>query len=239
MQENYLKQVDQYVDETTVFPIDGSDIAKPYSVAMEALHEVHDGSGNKIVPGYMTLEIAALTHKIKTPLPIYERVIVHHDGTSVNIAVLASRYKGKCSLKCTLHGENVHCKVTEIPICLPEFGKYPLNLVVVYGFGKDPMYLLTNCRSKAPKFCVAIVKMYLLRWKIEEHFRFKKQQFDFEDFRVRSLAAIRTLHQLVTILTGYLALLAQESDSVVACILREIAKPVPRHRKRRAKTLFH
>gem|GEM_PF-337982 len=301
LQENYLKQVDKYVDETTIFPIDESDLAKPYSVAMEALHEVHDGSTNKIVPGYMTLEIAALTHKTKTPLPVYERVysaaekdfksqddevlkglrflseryghggirildrgydanvymryfirarekfiirvkknrIVHHDGESVNIATLASRYKGKCSLKCTLHGETVHCKVTEIPINLPEFGKYPLNLVVVYGFGKDPMYLLTNCQSKDSRFCTAIVKMYLLRWKIEEHFRFKKQQYNFEDFRVRSLAAIRTLHQLVTILTGYLALLTQEPDSVTTCILREIAKPVPRHKKRRAKTLLH
>ena len=301
LQENYLKQVDKYVDETTIFPIDESDLAKPYSVAMEALHEVHDGSTNKIVPGYMTLEIAALTHKTKTPLPVYERVysaaekdflsqddevlkglrflseryghggirvldrgydanvymryfirakeafiirvkknrIVHHDGKSVNIADLASRYKGKCSLKCTLHGETIHCKVTEIPINLPEFSKYPLNLVVVYGFGKDPMYLLTNCHSKDSKFCAAIVKMYLLRWKIEEHFRFKKHQYNFEDFRVRSLAAIRTLHQLVTILTGYWALLTQEPDSVMTCILREIAKPVPRHKKRRAKALLH
>jgi hypothetical protein len=301
MQENYLRQVDKYVDDTTIFPIDESDLAKPYSVAMEALHDVLDGSTNKTVPGYMTLEITALTHKTKTPMPVYERVysaaekdfksqddevlkglrflseryghggirvldrgydanvymryfirakerfiirvkknrIVHHNGESVNIAVLASRYKGKCSLKCTLHGETIHCKVTEIPIHLPEFGKYPLNLVVVYGFGKDPMYLLTNCRSEESRFCIAIAKMYLLRWKIEEHFRFKKQQYSFEDFRVRSLNAIRTLHQLVTILTGYLALLTQEPDSVITCILREIAKPVPRHKKRRAKTLLH
>ena len=101
------------------------------------------------------------------------------------------------------------------------------------------MYLLSNCRSKDSKFCTAIVKMYLLRWKIEEHFRFKKQQYNFEDFRVRSLAAIRTLHQLVTILTGYLALLTQEPDTVMTCILREVAKPVPRHKSRRAKKMLH
>ena len=74
LQENYLQQVDKYVDDDTVFPLDESDLAKPYSVAMEALHDVHDGSTNKIVPGYMTLEITALTHKTKTPLPVYERV---------------------------------------------------------------------------------------------------------------------------------------------------------------------
>jgi hypothetical protein len=301
VQENYLKQIDKYIDEATIYPIDESDLAKPYSVAMEALHEVHDGSTNKIVPGYMTLEITALTHKSKTPLPVYEHVysaaekdflsqdaeilkglrflseryghggirvldrgydanvymryfikakerfiirvkknrIIHHKGKSVNIADLACRYKGKCALKCTLHGETVHCKITDIPIHLPEFGKYPLYLVVVYGFGKNPMYLLTNCRSGDSRFCTAIVKMYLLRWRIEDHFRFKKQQYSFEDFRVRTMSAIRTLHLLVTVLTGYLALLSQEPNAVITCILREAARPVPRHKNRRAKKLFH
>ena len=301
VQENYLNQVDKYIDDTTIYPIDESDLAKPYSVAMEALHEVHDGSAHKIVPGYMTLEITALTHKTKIPIPVYERVysaaekgflsqdaevlkglqflseryghggirvmdrgydanvymryfikkkerfiirikknrIVHHEAKSINIEDLASRYKGKYALKYTLHGETVHCKVADIPIHLPEFGKYPLNLVVVYGFGKNPMYLLTNCRSSESCFCAAIVKMYLLRWRIEDHFRFKKQQYHFEDFRVRTLNAIRTLHLLVTILTGYLALLSQEPNSVITCVLREVARSVPRHKKRGAKKLLH
>jgi len=299
--ENHLKQVDKYIDETTIYPIDESDLAKPYSVAMEALHEVRDGSTNKIVPGYMTLEITALTHKTKTPLPIYERVfsaaekgyksqddevlkglqfvsqryghggirvldrgydanvymryfikakekfiirvkknrIVQHNEKSVSIEALASRYKGKCALQCTLHGEAVHCKVTEIPIQLPEFSKCQLCLVVVYGFGKVPMYLLTNCHSNDTRFCIAIAKMYLLRWRIEEHFRFKKYQYNFEDFRVRSLRAIRTLHQLVTLLTGYMALLTQEPNMVITCVLREAALAIPRSKKRKPKKMLH
>jgi len=301
IQENYLKQADKNIDKTTIFPIDESDLAKPCSVAMEALHEVHDGSTNKIVPGYMTLEITALTHKAKLPLPIYERVysaaekgflsrddevlkglrflseryghggirvldrgydanvyiryfkkaherfiirmkknrLVQHKGKSVNIAELASRYKGKCAMKCTLRGETIHCKVTEIPVHLPEFETYPFNLVVVYGFGRAPMFLLTNCRKADADICTAIAKMYLLRWRIEDHFRFKKQQYNFEDFRVRSLSAIRTLHQLVTLLTGYMALLGHDADTVITCILRQAARPVPRCKKRRAKKLFH
>jgi hypothetical protein len=224
LHENYLRDVEKHIDASTVFPIDGSDIAKPYSVAMEALHKVHDGSTGEIVPGYMTLEIAALTHKTKTPLPVYERVfsaaekdfvsedeevlkglrflskrfghggirvkknrLAHYKGKSVNIEALARRFKGKCTLRCMLHGETVCCKVTEIPIQLPAFGQYPFYLNVVYGFGKEPMLLLTNCHSNEQRFCTAIAKMYLLRWRIEDQFRFKKQQYDFEDFRVRSL----------------------------------------------------
>ena len=300
LQENYLRAVGKYVDDTTIYPIDNSDLAKPYSVAMEALHKVRDGSTGEIVPGYMTLEIAALTHKQTTPLPLYERVysasendfvsedeevlkglrflterfghggirvmdrgydanvyiryfvdeterfiiriknnrIVYHNGKSVNIGELARRYKGKCALKCTLHGETIHCKVIEIPIQLPAFGKRMFYLVVVHGFGKDPMLLLTNCRSNDQLFCIAIVKMYLLRWRIEDQFRFKKQQYNFEDFRVRSLNAIRTLHLLVTLLTGYLALLSQDLTSVLSCVLRQAAHPIPRSKKRKPKEIF-
>ena len=300
LQRNYLKSMEKYVDRTTIYPIDESDTAKPYGVAMEGLHPVRDGSTGKVVPGYMTLEITALTHKTKTPLPVYERVfsaaepgflsqdaeilkglrflserfgrggfrvldrgydanvymryfiknherfiirvrknrIVTHNGKVVNIEALADQYKGKYAFKCTLHGETVHCKVTELPIHISEFGEYPLFLVAVYGFGNKPMLLLSNCRAETD-MCTAIAKMYLLRWKIEEHFRFKKQQYHFEDFRVRSLNAIRTLHQLVTLLTGYMALLTQEPDSVISCVLRLAARPIPRSKKRKPKKLFH
>jgi len=301
LHENYLKAVEKHIDDKTVFPIDNSDIAKPYSLAMEALHPVHDGSTGENVPGYMTLEIAALAHKTKTPIPVYERVysaaekefvseddeilkglrflserfghggirvmdrgfdanvyiryfvktrekfilrvkknrVVRYKGKSIGIETLARRYKGKCALKCTLHGETVHCKVTEIPVQLPAFGEFPFYLIIVYGFGKDPLLLLTDCRSKEERFCVAITKMYLMRWRIEDQFRFKKQQYSFEDFRVRTLNAIRTLHQLVTLLTGYLALLAQDPDTVITCVLREAARPIPRSKKRPVKKILH
>jgi hypothetical protein len=301
LQGNYLKKTNQYIDKTTVFAIDESDAAKPYSTAMEALHPVRDGSTGKIVPGYSTLEITALTHKTKTPLPIYERVysaaergfvsqddevlrglrfvserfgrngirvldrgydanvymryfikakeqfiirvkknrVVRHNGKSYNIEDLAGRYKGKFAFKCTLHGETIHCKVAEIPIQIGEFGDYPLYLAAVYGFGQKPLLLLSNCRGRDQGFCTAIAKMYLLRWRIEEHFRFKKQQYHFEDFRVRSLGAIRTLHQLVTLLAGYLALLTQQPHTVISYTLRDAAQAVPRSKKRIPKKFFH
>jgi hypothetical protein len=301
VRENYMREIAKQIDNSTVFLIDNSDVAKQYSVAMEALYPVHDGSTGKIVPGYMTLEIAALTHKTKTPLPVYERVysaaeksfvsqdeeiltglrdvstrfghggirvmdrgydanvyiryfvenkeafiirlkktrLVKHKGKSVNIETLAKRYKGKCALKCTLHGETICCKVTEIPIELPAFGKYPFYLIVVYGFGKEPMLLLTNFHSDEQRFCTAIAKIYLLRWRIEDQFRFRKQQYGFEDFRVRSLNAIRTMHQLVTMLTGYLALLSQQPDASIVCSLRQAARPVPRAKSRKPKAILY
>jgi hypothetical protein len=49
-------------------------------------------------------------------------------------------------------------------------------LVVVAGFGKDPLLLLTNlegARDSESRWW--IVQIYLTRWKIEETFRFVKQ----------------------------------------------------------------
>ena len=74
-----------------------------------------------------------------------------------------------------------------------------MNLVVCYGFGNVPMMLITNLKSDDKRLSVAVVKVYLMRWKIEEYYRFKKQQFNLEDMRVRSLNSIRNLELLITI----------------------------------------
>lgn len=57
-----------------------------------------------------------------------------------------------------------------------------------------------------------ITKVYLLRWRIEEFYGFKKQQLDFEGFRVRSLQSIRNLDLLVTIAVGWIGLISEKSD---------------------------
>jgi hypothetical protein len=68
-----------------------------------------------------------------------------------------------------------------------------VSLVVVRGFGKDPMLLLTNVNKK-PK---EILEIYLTRWKCEESFRFLKQEYHLEDIRVRRYNALRNTIALV------------------------------------------
>lgn len=68
-----------------------------------------------------------------------------------------------------------------------------VSLVVVRGFGKDPMLLLTNV-AKEPK---EILEIYLTRWKCEESFRFLKQEYHLEDIRVRSYNSLRNTIALV------------------------------------------
>ena len=99
-----------------------------------------------------------------------------------------------------------------IPIRLVCRPKDELNLVVCYGFGKEPMLLITNLKSDDKRLCVAVVKVYLMRWRIEEFYRFKKQQFGFEKLRVRSLKSIRNLDLLLTVAVGYIGLISEKAD---------------------------
>ena len=49
------------------------------------------------------------------------------------------------------------------------------------------MVLTTDLKVSSREDLARIVLSYHFRWKIEEHFRFKKAQYGFENFRVKSL----------------------------------------------------
>lgn len=74
-----------------------------------------------------------------------------------------------------------------------------LLLVVVAGFGAEPLLLLTNLdvvRDSSSLWW--IVRIYLTRWKIEETFRFVKQSYHLEDIRVLRYQRLKNLILLVT-----------------------------------------
>ncbi len=75
-----------------------------------------------------------------------------------------------------------------------------LDLVVVAGFGEEPMLLLTNALQGArdSQSLWWIAQIYLTRWKIEETFRFVKQSYNLEDIRVMKYQRLKNLVVLVT-----------------------------------------
>ena len=79
-----------------------------------------------------------------------------------------------------------------------------MSMVVVRGFGKDPLMLMTNV-EKEPK---EILDIYLTRWKCEESFRFLKHEYHLEDVRVRSYIGLRNtiaiMHSVFYFLSVYL-----------------------------------
>ena len=152
-------------------------------------------------------------HLLREGLPFIVRADkqrhLMHKGKAKNIFEIAGEYKGKCNLKI----RGVPCKTSVISVKLPKFRDVPLHMVTVYGLGDEPLMLLTNLNSNDSKLVLAIAKMYLLRWRVEENFRFKKIDFEIEGFRVRKLKAIRALHRIVSLLTGFIALLSEQRES--------------------------
>ena len=129
---------------------------------------------------------------------------VIHCGKTQNISDVAKKFKGKYCLNFeNQKGKKLECKVWITPIILDGA---QLNLVICNGFGAQPMMLLTNVFDDDSTICTSIVKCYLMRWKIEEFYRFKKQTFKFEDIRVLSLKSMNNLNFLLNLLIGFLAM---------------------------------
>jgi hypothetical protein len=93
-----------------------------------------------------------------------------------------------------------------VPVKLPGRAN-PLFLVVVKGFGQQPMMLLTSCmvKPKAKEHIWRIVEIYLTRWKCDESFRYIKQCYNLEDIRVRSYVSIRNTVVLVLAVSYFAA----------------------------------
>jgi hypothetical protein len=165
---------------------------------------------------------------------------VRYKGETRNIMEVAKQFKGKYRIDFKdKKGKPIFCKTTIIPVSLPKYPNVSLNLVVVYGFGKEPMLLLTNLRSDDTRLANTITKVDLMRWRIEEYFRFKKQQYAFEDFRIRSLNAIRTLHRVLSLLTGLIGLLSEKrDDSRFVMELIDVSKRIYKPKKDKAKRKF-
>jgi len=82
---------------------------------------------------------------------------------------------------------------------LPQHPKVPLWLVVVEGFGQEPLMILTNVPTRRDEQSVWwIVSAYLSRWRVEEAIRFIKQSYALEDVRVRGYERLRNMTALVT-----------------------------------------
>jgi len=147
-------------------------------------------------------------------------------GEKKLVSELAKRFKGQYVLNfATKDGRCAKCKISMAGISLPKYPTHDLNLVIVNGLGKNPLLLLTNLKSDDKRLCVIITKVYLMRWRIEEYYKFKKQGFGFEKFLVRTLTSIRNLDLLLTVAIGYIGILSEKVDeSMVVMEVVEASK---------------
>lgn len=83
-----------------------------------------------------------------------------------------------------------------------------LGLLVVRGFGQEPMMLLTTePLRKSRKVLWRLVRAYMRRWAIEETIRYIKQSYELEDVRVLNYRSLQNMMPLVCAAAYFAAVL--------------------------------
>ena len=134
---------------------------------------------------------------------------VYKDHKWYKITTIRDSRKGKVHMKLFFQGEKKECYVSVLRVQITAEKRW-INLILVYGLGETPMMLASNISIKCKEDLIKTVRCYIDRWKIEEYFKFKKQEYHFENFRVRTLKSINNLNSMLTYTIGLIALLSEK-----------------------------
>ncbi|MDF7802147.1 transposase [Pontiellaceae bacterium B1224] len=81
-----------------------------------------------------------------------------------------------------------------------------MALVVVRGFGKKPLMLLTNVEVKSSRKSIwRIVEAYISRWLVEEAIRFMKQTYNLEDIRLLDWQRLKNIMGILLVALYFLS----------------------------------
>jgi hypothetical protein len=130
-----------------------------------------------------------------------------HFDNNINKQVKAERIHHHVKLNHKAHiyltrdgkEEFLHLNFGALTVALPDDPSNWYTLVIVEGFGKQSMLLLTNkmVNIRNSQELWRIVEIYLTRWKCDECYRYIKQSYNLEDVRVMSYNSIRNIVVIV------------------------------------------
>ena len=139
-------------------------------------------------------------------------------GNRKNAYQEALKRKGKVKMDLWFEGEKVEISVSHTRVTLPS-NKKDYELVFVYGLSEErPLILLTNRNIHSKEDVIKVVRLYFYRWRVEEYFRSKKQEYEFENMRVRTLKAMNNLNLMLMIHMGYLGMLIEDMNKKLLTI---------------------
>lgn len=135
---------------------------------------------------------------------------VYINGEKTTIRNIALNHKGFFRFDSTYKGQTYKLKVYSTTIRIKpkdskDLYKHPLTLIIIKGYSVNEitnneayMALITSRNVSSKDNVLQVVRDYLLRWKIEENFKYKKQQFSFEKIMVRRYKRIQAINTLLT-----------------------------------------
>lgn len=158
----------------------------------------------------MFLKMDSLHQDYVIRLTAKRKLLYHNKWTKAT--ELRNRRKGKIKMPLFYKGKEHMAYLSHVKVQITASRK-DIYLVLVYGITEHPMMLATNKELRSMEDVIAIAKLYFSRWRIEEYFRCKKQVFQFENFRVRKLAAINALNFHITLCMAFLAQMSMKSET--------------------------
>ncbi len=158
----------------------------------------------------MFLKLDELKQDYVIRLKSNRKLLYHNKWTMAK--ELRDRRKGKIKMNLFYKGKDHEAYLSHVKVQITASRK-TIYLVLVYGITEHPMMLATNKEIKSKEDVIKIAKTYFSRWRIEEYFRCKKQMFQFENFRVRKLAAIQALNFYITLCMAFLAHISMKSET--------------------------
>lgn len=116
-----------------------------------------------------------------------------------------NQLKGYYKFTTKIDGKTTNLKVSSVNIVIKNrdaknIEKHHLQLVIIKGFGGTDAYmvLITSRNISGKDKVLQVVQDYILRWKIEENFKFKKQQYVLEKIEVRKYNRMQVLCNLLS-----------------------------------------
>ena len=111
-----------------------------------------------------------------------------------------------------------------VPVRLPDVPGRLLHMVVVRGFGKKPMMLLTTLAKNSSRGALwQVVEGYITRWRVEDTIRHVKQSYSLEDIRLFRYAKLKAMAAIV-LATVYFSMAWIGNSEKHEAIARSIAR---------------
>ena len=142
----------------------------------------------------------------------------HFKGKKKNAYQEALKRKGKVRMTLWFEDNKIEISVSHTRIQMTH-NKKEYELVFVYGLSEErPLILLTNRTIHSKEDVIKVVRLYFYRWRVEEYFRSKKQEYEFENMRVRTLKSMNNLNLMLMIHLGEMAMLIEDMDKKLLSI---------------------
>lgn len=134
-------------------------------------------------------------------------------GKKKLVESVASCRKGKISTRLMYRGENKECYISYTKVELPACKEKEITLVTIHGLSEDglPMMLITNLEVKNKESAEHIVRLYFLRWRIEEYFKVKKE-YKWENSLLRTLESMNNMNMFLTIAMAHLSIQVEKIE---------------------------